>query len=82
MIRIPHIGATQRDALEMYIFDPAHEEGSFPGALDGSTLIVTDRERAYNLLIEGVNSADVDYDREYRDALQRVASRVLKAKEK
>lgn len=73
------LGDFQICGLEIYIFDPAHDETPFPGEMAGGVLTVTDLDRAWELLVDASNSADDDKDAPVRDALQRLASRVLRA---
>jgi hypothetical protein len=78
-ITINRLGDVQLGALDIYIFDACHEEDEFPGRVDSARLVVSDRSRAYDLLMDAVNSANEDNDPEMRDALARIASRVLAA---
>ena len=85
-ITITRLGPVQVAALGMHIFDPClaewgetHPEDAFPGSLEGSTLVVTDTEQAYRMLTDAANECDREGDREFRDALFAVASRVLRA---
>ena len=80
-----HIGDLQRCALEIYIFDPAHEpeegEPAFPGALDGNRLTISDPALAYAMIVNAANSASdgpPEADLELWGALSRLASRVLR----
>lgn len=50
----------QRSAVEIYVTDPAHVEDFPEAALDGSILrLDSSVDRAAEILIEAVNSADV-----------------------
>lgn len=73
------VGAIQLCGLEIYIFDPAHDEDEFPGTLAGFVLTVTDRERACELLTDAANSADDDRDPAVRDALTTLCARLRRA---
>lgn len=80
-----HIGDLQRCALEIYIFDSAHEpeegEPAFPGELDGNRLTISDPALAYAMLVDAANGASdgpPEPDLELWRALSRLASRVLR----
>ena len=73
------VGRTQLCGLEIYIFDPAHDEDAFPGSLAGFVLTITDRERACSLLTDAANSADDDRDPAVRDALTTLCARLRRA---
>jgi hypothetical protein len=80
-----HIGDLQRCALEIYVFDSAHEpeegEPAFPGALDGNRLTISDPALAHAMLVDAANSASdgpPEADLELWGALSRLASRVLR----
>jgi len=73
------VGRNQLCGLEIYIFDPAHDEDEFPGTLAGFVLTVTDRDRACELLIDAANSADDDKDAPVRDALTTLCARLRRA---
>lgn len=81
------IGATQAAALGIYVLDPAHEidPESRAFSIVGSTLLVDldacdgDLDIAAAYLTEAANSADVDGDREFRDALTALASRLRRS---
>ena len=50
----------QRSAVEIYVTDPAHAEDFPEASLHGSILrFDSDLDRAAEILIEGINSADV-----------------------
>lgn len=78
------IGSAQHAALVIYVFDGFHAAfgDAFPGELTDDALRVSagERDRAFELLTDAANSADEDGDRELRDALTKLASRVLRAK--
>lgn len=82
------IGATQAAALGIYVLDPAHDidPESRAFSVQGSTLLVDldvldgDLDAAAAYLTEAANSADVDGDREFRDALTSLAGRLRRAK--
>jgi hypothetical protein len=58
------IGATQAGALDVYVFDPAHDpEWRQAMRVEGQTLHVTDPEAARALLVDALNSADDDAQR-------------------
>jgi len=59
-VRIPRLSDLAIGALQIYIFDPAHDETPFPGSLDGATLTVTDCDASCALLCDASNSADAD----------------------
>jgi hypothetical protein len=69
----PRLTDVEHGALEIYIFDPAHDEEPFPGAIVGKVLRLDDPEACANLLTEAANSADND-DAIMRNALTRLAS--------
>ena len=73
------VGRNQLCGLEIYIFDPCHDEDNFPGSLAGFVLTVTDRERACDLLTDAANSADDDKDAAVRDALTTLCARLRRA---
>lgn len=75
------VGATQRAALEIYVFDVAVnvDDDTFPGELNDQALVVYDTERAGALLVDAANSADDDGDRELRDALTALTARVWRS---
>jgi hypothetical protein len=80
-----HIGDLQRCALEIYVFDSAHEpeegESAFPGELDGNRLTISDPALAYAMLVDAANGASdgpPEADLELWGALSRLASRVLR----
>lgn len=86
MITITRLGEVQEAALWMYFFEDIHIEhgeehpdDAFPGAIDGSTLTISDAEKAYRMLTDCANDRDDEGDTEFRDALTRLATRVLKA---
>jgi len=79
------VGATQRDALDVYCLDPAirieHDEGT--------SLVIIDADRALHVITDAVHRADEDVERSDdaverawartdRDALSRLADRVLR----
>ena len=74
------VGVLQASGLEIYVTDPAHDE-PFPAVVDGSRLRfeTADRDTVFWRLADAANSADGDKDAELRDALQRLASAVLRA---
>ena len=72
------VGRNQLCGLEIYIFDPCHDEDNFPGSLAGFVLTVTDRERTCDLLTDAANSAD-DGDAAVRDALTTLCARLRRA---
>lgn len=80
------LGRNQVTALQIYVFDVAHDEDEFPGILDGTTLAIDDPavERAIQLLIDAANSAG-DYesaegrDRALESALLALVTRVHEA---
>jgi hypothetical protein len=74
------VGTLQANALEVYIFDPAHEEDPFPGTFEGGVLTVDDAKIyvALDLLTHAQNSADEDKDRPFREALSRVWWRIAR----
>lgn len=78
------VGDLQAGALQVYVFDPAHEEEPFPGTLAGKVLTVDDGKvyEALDLLSHAQNSADGDRWPEYREALNRVWWRIAKKWEK
>lgn len=78
LLRVPRLSDVQLGALQVYIFDPAHEEDAFPGHLEGNTLVVpaADFERARELLIEAANSADASADRYFTNALTAIVSKL------
>jgi hypothetical protein len=55
----------QQSALEIYVFDPAHEGEPFPGRRKGSTLFIEKAqiERAFEILTDASNSAGDEDDR-------------------
>jgi hypothetical protein len=73
------VGRTQLCGLEIYIFDPCHDDDGFPGTLAGFVLTVTDCERACELLTDAANSADDDKDAPVRDALTTLCARLRRA---
>jgi hypothetical protein len=88
------LGARQASALEVYVFDVAHEgdeERFVPGRLEGAKLIVptAELERAYRGIVDAANACDDVAEgiapgepaegRADRDALTALASRVLRA---
>ncbi len=73
------VGSLQLCGLEIYIFDPCHDEDAFPGSLAGFVLTVTDRDRACELLADAANSADDDKDAPVRDALTTLCARLRRA---
>ncbi len=73
------VGSLQLCGLEIYIFDPCHDEDAFPGSLAGFVLTVTDRDRACELLMDAANSADDDKDAPVRDALTTLCARLRRA---
>lgn len=73
------VGSLQLCGLEIYIFDPCHDEENFPGSLAGFVLTITDRERACELLTDAANSADDDGDAAVRDALTTLCARLRRA---
>ena len=83
-IVLGRLGDVQRGALQVYVFDPAHdgdagdEAGVFPGAWDGRSVTI-DRANvgaAADWLTEAANSADASGDRQFREALTALAKRV------
>lgn len=76
---ILRVGRFGLAGLEIYIFDPCHDEDAFPGSLAGFVLTVTDRERACSLLTDAANSADDDRDPAVRDALTTLCARLRRA---
>lgn len=78
------IGDVQHGALAIYVFDPAvncvvfDDDVLFPGSLSADRLTVDagGETVAADLLTAGANSADVDDDRQLRDALTAIAARV------
>ncbi len=84
--RVTRLGDVQLSALEIYIFDPAHDETPFPGHLDGSTLVVDDVDAAAALLTEASNSADSEPEGTRHqatvDALDTIAARLRRAQQK
>lgn len=81
MIRVARIGDVQMSALEIYAFDPAHDEDPFPGEMAGRTLLVKaeDVDAAAMWLVDAANSADDDGDAELCAALIRVKDRLRHA---
>lgn len=66
----------QAQALGIYIFDPAHHEDEFPGTLTGNRLVITDVERARELLTQAANSAGNDRDARMEVAILAVCRRI------
>lgn len=75
-IEVNRLGAAQVAALQIYVFDVAHEP--YPGRLDGSRVLTeTDRlEEAEALLTDAINSAAEDGDAQLRDALTAILKRI------
>lgn len=77
-----HIGPNQLSALQVYVFDPAHDECEdlrpLGFSVRGSTFEVHDADRARYVLTEASNSADCDKDRVLRDALAALSRRVAR----
>jgi hypothetical protein len=80
------LGDVQAGAVEVYLLDVAHVEWArdfgepaFPGRLEGHVLVVDDAERdaAWRMIVDAANDCDDSGDVEWRDALQRIARRVL-----
>lgn len=85
---ILHLGANQRSALQVYVFDPAVTEAAeafgeppFPGSLVGDALHVTDLDAAGFQVQDAANSAGDDQDRVFHDALGALAGRLWKLHE-
>jgi hypothetical protein len=82
------IGELQYSALACLVFEALdddhrlHDEQPFPGILQAEpmALLVDDdaAEQAWRIIVDAANDADDMGDPEWRDALQKVASRVLK----
>jgi hypothetical protein len=72
------MGDVQMSALEIYVFDPAHDEDPFPGEMMGRTLLVKaeDVDAAAMWLVDAANSADDDGDTELRAALSHIKDRL------
>ena len=73
----------QRSAVKIYVTDPAHEEDFPEASLEGSTLrFDSSIDRAAEILIEGINSADVGDGRTpdagARKALENVYAKLRK----
>lgn len=81
MISVTRIGEIQMSALEIYVFDPAHDENPFPGEMAGRTLLVRaeDVDAAALWLVDAANDADLDDDAELRDALVHIKDRLRRA---
>lgn len=81
--RVTRLGDVQLSALEIYIFDPAHDETPFPGHMEGSTLVVDDVDAAAALLTEASNCADGEPEGTRHqatvDALDTIAARLRRA---
>jgi hypothetical protein len=82
------VGEVQASAVEVLLLDVAHVEyaaltgePAFPGRLEGSVLVVEreHRDEAWRQLVDAANGCDDEGDREWRDALSALASRVLRA---
>lgn len=81
MPTIANLGQSQIDALQFYFLESVHVEwdGNPPFRLDGKALVFDDKEAAFNALIDGCNDADADKFCDWRDALGRLASRVIRS---
>lgn len=76
------IGQIQQAALEIYVFDVAHEDDEdrkIHGRIEHGKLVITsDLDGAHRALVDAANSCDDDGDHELRDALTTLASRVIR----
>lgn len=75
------LSPVQRDAVEIYVTDPAHQEDYSEATLRGSVLVIdASVDRAAEILIEAANSADVGdgetADRGARKALENVHAKL------
>jgi hypothetical protein len=76
------IGQVQQAALEIYVFDVAHEgdeERAIDGRLEAGKLVINGSlDSAHRALTDAANACDDDGDHELRDALTSLASRVIR----
>lgn len=78
--RTVRLGAVQRAGLEIYVLDIAHADDGDPGlVLHGSTLTVSDRARAMDVLNEASESAYLDGDQAVSDALTTLRTRIARS---
>ncbi len=79
-LEAPKLSKRERSALEIYVFDPAHEAEPFPGAIEDGALVAHDYGAGFaparQWLTEAANSADAAGDALLRDALTSLASRL------
>jgi hypothetical protein len=80
---ISRLGDSQLSVLEVYCFDPAHED-AFPGWVEGATLYFehADMESVFSWLMDVANGLDDSphpEDQPWAQAAERLAMRVLSA---
>lgn len=72
------LSPAQRSAVEIYVTDPAHTEDFPEASLHGPILrFDSSADRAAEILIEGINSADVGDGRKSDSGAVRALSNVL-----